>query len=88
MRFDFSSLCETGAAVIELYWKVRDISYAVMRVRMHELVRMRRKSPHVRGIPHVWAHDGEEVHWYPETLEGWPEVRMGETGVARKRIRP
>ena len=58
-----------------LCWRINGMDYAMMAVRPAELLAARKKKPNLLGIPIMWTMIDDEVYWFPDSLEGMPEVR-------------
>ena len=62
----------------QLYWRVNGMDHAMMAVLPAELMAARKQCPDLIGTPYIWTMIGDEVHWYPDSLEGMPVVQRRE----------
>lgn len=74
---------------MKVFWKIGDVYTQMIQVHPHEIVKARKRLPHVTGIPHVYALIGygenQEVVWWPDCMMGEPAVKLdpGETDPLR-----
>jgi hypothetical protein len=60
--------------MMQFCWRLHNIDYVLMEVRPYELAAARKKLPNHIGIPYMYAMIDGEVEWWPNAMEGWPQV--------------
>ena len=63
--------------MIQFNWRVGNLVCPLMEVRPQDMEILRaRSNPFHTGIPMYYVIVDGEPEWWPDAMEGWPDVRV------------